>query len=169
MTGAPRRRTVRAAALVLLAFGCSFRATAARSAPAFVDITWMSISNIYYELGPLKILTDGYITRLPESAFSGGRSGLAHTDRPFVPDVAAVTRVLNAMGGPSSVNLLLSGHSHFDHAFDTAVWSKLTGARIIGPQTTCFQAEARRFQPSVAGSSKAGRRSRSAKASRFAS
>ena len=30
--------------------------------PSFVDITWMSISNVYYELGPLRILTDGYIT-----------------------------------------------------------------------------------------------------------
>ena len=33
--------------------------------PPFVDITWMSISNVYYELGSLRILTDGYITRLP--------------------------------------------------------------------------------------------------------
>ncbi len=30
--------------------------------PAFVDITWMSISNMYYEIGPLNIVTDGYIT-----------------------------------------------------------------------------------------------------------
>lgn len=37
--------------------------------PAFVDITWMSISNMYYELGPLNIVTDGYITRLSQNAF----------------------------------------------------------------------------------------------------
>ena len=38
-------------------------------------MTWMSISNIYYELGSLRILTDGYITRLPQDAFFGGGGG----------------------------------------------------------------------------------------------
>jgi L-ascorbate metabolism protein UlaG (beta-lactamase superfamily) len=59
-----------------------------------------------------------------------------------LPDVAAVTRVMSALGGPSSVNLLLTGHSHFDHSFDTATWSRLTGAAIIGPKSTCYQAQA---------------------------
>jgi hypothetical protein len=43
---------------------------------------------------------------------------------------------------PTKVNLLLTGHSHWDHSFDTATWSKLTGARIIGSKTTCLQARA---------------------------
>jgi hypothetical protein len=110
--------------------------------PAFVDITWMSISNMYYELGPLNIVTDGYITRLPQDAFFGGGGGYAQTKRAFAPDVAAVTRVMNALGRPTRVNLLLTGHSHWDHSFDTATWSKLTGARIIGSKTTCLQAQA---------------------------
>ena len=116
--------------------------------PSSVDITWMSISNTYFELGPLRILADGYFTRLPESAFSGGGGGLARTSQAFKPDVAAVTRVFKALGGPSSVNLLLTGHSHFDHSFDTATWSTLTGARIIGSKTTCFQAMAERVPAS---------------------
>jgi hypothetical protein len=110
--------------------------------PAFADITWMSISNMYYELGPLNVVTDGYITRLPQDAFFGGGGGFAQTKRPFTPDVAAVTRVMNALGRPTRVNLLLTGHSHWDHSFDTATWSKLTGARIIGSKTTCLQAQA---------------------------
>jgi hypothetical protein len=110
--------------------------------PPFVDITWMSIANVYYELGSLRILTDGYITRLPQNAFSGGGGGLATTRQAFKPDVHAVTRVLNALGGPASVNLLLTGHSHFDHSFDTATWSRLSGARIVGSRTTCLQARA---------------------------
>lgn len=112
------------------------------SGPDHVDITWMSISNMYYELGPLRIITDGYITRLPKGAFSGGGGGYANTSGSFTPDVAAVTRVMNALGGPSAVNLLLTGHSHFDHSFDTGTWTKLTGAPIIGSQTTCFQIRA---------------------------
>jgi hypothetical protein len=110
--------------------------------PPYVDISWMSMANIYYELGPLHILTDGYITRLPERAFFGGGGGLATTRQAFRPDGDAVRRVLTALGGPTSVNLLLTGHSHFDHSFDTATWSHLTGARIVGSKTTCFQAMA---------------------------
>jgi L-ascorbate metabolism protein UlaG (beta-lactamase superfamily) len=116
--------------------------TLSAAGPSFVDITWMSISNMYYELGPLNIVTDGYITRLPQDAFFGGGGGYAQTRRPFKPDVEAVTRVMNALGRPTRVNLLLTGHSHWDHSFDTSTWSKLTGARIIGAKTTCLQAQA---------------------------
>jgi len=111
-------------------------------APAYVDMTWMSIANMYYEIGSLHVITDGYISRIPQNEFYGGGGGLARTHDPYKPDVGAVTRVMQALGGPSSINLLLTGHSHFDHSFDTATWSRLTGARIIGPMTTCYQAMA---------------------------
>ena len=117
-------------------------------APSHVDITWMSISNIYYDFGATKVLTDGYITRVPQSAFFGGGGGLAQTRQAYTPDVEAVTRVLQALGGPSSVNVLLTGHSHFDHSLDTATWSRLTGARVIGSKTTCLQVEAEKLPPS---------------------
>jgi L-ascorbate metabolism protein UlaG (beta-lactamase superfamily) len=127
----------------LCAATMSFRVFAAP--PSYVDITWMSISNMYYELGPLNIVTDGYITRIPETAFFGGGGGLASTKTAYSPNVAAVARVLAALGGHAKVNLLLTGHSHFDHSFDTATWSKLTDARIIGSKTTCLQAQAEKL------------------------
>jgi L-ascorbate metabolism protein UlaG (beta-lactamase superfamily) len=132
--------------VALLCAVCTFRPTLA-APPAFVDITWMSISNMYYEIGPLNIVTDGYITRLPQDAFFGGGGGYAQTRRPFRPDIAAVTRVMDALGGPTRIHLLLTGHSHWDHSFDTATWSTLTGARIIGSKTTCLQAQAERVPP----------------------
>jgi hypothetical protein len=107
-----------------------------------VDITWMSIANLHIEAGPVKAVFDGYITRLPQSAFHGGGGGYMYTTQPFRPDVDAVSRVLDAIGGPEAVNLLLTGHSHWDHSFDTATWSRLTGAAVIGSQTTCFQVRA---------------------------
>jgi hypothetical protein len=116
--------------------------TVSAAGPSFVDITWMSISNMYYQAGPLNIITDGYITRIPQSEFYGGGGGLAHTHYSYKPDAVAVSRVLTALGGASAVNLLLTGHSHFDHSFDTATWSTTTGARIMGPKTTCYQAQA---------------------------
>ena len=77
-------------------------ACARAAAPAWVDITWMSISNMYYELGSKYILTDGYFTRIPQSEFFGGGGGLAGTHQSFVPDVKAVTRVMNALAAPGN-------------------------------------------------------------------
>jgi hypothetical protein len=116
--------------------------------PDHVDMTWMSIANMYYEIGSLGIVTDGYITRIPQSEFYGGGGGLAYTRKAHSPDVDGVTRVMNALGGASKINVLLTGHSHFDHSFDTATWSRLTGARIFGPKTTCLQAEAEKIPAS---------------------
>jgi hypothetical protein len=107
--------------------------------PDHVDITWMSIANIHYQMGSVGILTDGYISRIPEKEFHGGGGGYAYTRHPWKPDVPAVARVLEAIGGPDKIKLLLTGHSHWDHSFDTATWSRLTGAPIIGSQTTCFE------------------------------
>jgi len=117
------------------------------ASPSHVDMTWMSIANMYFEIGSVRVMADGYFTRLPQRAFFGGGGGLGQTREPFVPDVKAVTRVFDALGGRSSVNVLLTGHSHFDHSFDTATWSTLTGARIIGSKTTCFQAMAQAIPP----------------------
>jgi uncharacterized protein (TIGR03382 family) len=114
-------------------------AQASTTGPSYVDITWMSISNIYYQTGPLNILTDGYFTRIPQSEFFGGGGGLAHTHDALKPDVPAVLQVRDALGGASAFNLLLTGHSHFDHAFDTATWASSTGAPIYGSKTTCYQ------------------------------
>ena len=126
--------------LLSLCLAAGYFTSAGRHAvPSYVDITWMSITNMYYELGPLRIVTDGFISRVPASQFHGGGGGMGQTDAPQTPDVAAVRRVIDALGGPSHVNLLLTGHSHFDHSFDTGTWSTLTGARIMGSQTTCFQ------------------------------
>src|SRR5689334_13065864 len=125
---------------VILAAATAWAMSPARvnaAGPSHVDITWMSISNVYYEFGSFGVLTDGYISRVPQRSFFGGGGGLAETRAPFASDTAAVKRVLDAIGGPSRVSLLLTGHSHFDHSLDTATWSKLTGARIIGSKTTC--------------------------------
>ncbi|MDP6580386.1 MAG: hypothetical protein QF681_07000 [Vicinamibacterales bacterium] len=128
---------VRATAIALSA-GLAVLPIAA-AGPAFVDITWMSMANLHYQIGSTGIITDGYITRIPQEAFSGGPSGLARTAEAYRPDIDAVRRVLSAIGGPSKVNLLLTGHSHWDHSFDTATWASLTGAPIIGSRTSCFQ------------------------------
>jgi hypothetical protein len=110
--------------------------------PLSVGITWASIANVYLELGSTSALIDGYITRLPSNDFFGGGSGLAYTHTNYSSDETAIRNVLSALGGPTRINWLFTGHSHWDHSFDTATWARLTGAPIFGSRTTCFQARA---------------------------
>ena len=98
------------------------------SAPSQVEMTWMSITNWFLEMNGVKIVADGYITRIAREDFGP----------PAVPDVDAVQRVFDAIGG--EVNFIVAGHSHFDHTFDTATWARLSGAVIIGSRSTCLQA-----------------------------
>jgi len=53
-----------------------------------------------------------------------------------------VLRVRYALDARGKLDYVLAGHSHFDHTFDTATWSALTNAPIIGGITTCLQAQA---------------------------
>jgi hypothetical protein len=141
------RRALSVVLCGVLSSGCALSQRSGDTSVSHVDITWLSVANMYFEVGQRKILADSYITRVPRDLFYGGGGGLANTLRPFKSDVAGVKEVLDAIGGPSSVDLLLTGHSHFDHSFDTATWSKLTGASIMGARTTCFQAEAEGISP----------------------
>jgi L-ascorbate metabolism protein UlaG (beta-lactamase superfamily) len=111
-----------------------------------IDLTWFSVTNLHFRVGALGIVTDGYVTRLPKTAFSGGAAGFAKSDRAYRSDSTRVARMLEALGGAPAVQVLLSGHSHFDHSFDTGMWSKLTGARVIGPRTTCLQVLAQQIE-----------------------
>jgi hypothetical protein len=123
--------------------------TTPRSSPALpsaVEIEWLSVTNVYFRAGALGILTDGYVTRLPASAFVD--QTIVHSRGAYRPDSVAVARMLARLGGRDSVLALLSGHSHFDHSFDDAVWAKLTRADVYGPRSTCYQLAAQDVPPS---------------------
>lgn len=141
------RRFVGLAVVLLTSLSSRIFAQAAMG-PDHVDITWMSISNMFYQLGTFGVVTDGYISRVPKDIFFGATTGMAQTHTAQKPDMAAVSRVLAALGGPRNVQLLLTGHSHFDHSFDTAAWSRVAGAPIIGSRTTCYQAIAQQIPAS---------------------
>jgi L-ascorbate metabolism protein UlaG (beta-lactamase superfamily) len=108
----------------------------AQPAPQQAQLTWMSIANWLFEVGETRVVVNGYISRIQESDFSGGPTGLDHA-RPMKPEVENVQRVINAVG--NKVDYILTGHSHFDHSWDTAVWAKATGAHVIGSKSTCLE------------------------------
>lgn len=106
-----------------------------------VYLTWMSNTNWLVEAGDTRILLDGWVTRIPRP----GRLDITKPESLSIPavkpDIEAVKRILDALD-IHELDFILSGHSHFDHSFDTAVWARLTGARIVGPRSTCQQARA---------------------------
>jgi hypothetical protein len=121
-------------------------ASAARAAPPTVEMTWMSIANWYFKIGDKRILMDGYITRVPEAQFYPSPTYpndlYAYTKAGYGVDLPSIGKVRDAMVGGDKVDLLLVGHSHFDHSWDTPAWSRITGAPMIGGASTCMQAVA---------------------------
>lgn len=114
------------------------------SAPNEIRMTFFGISNWTFQIGKLNIMMDGYMTRIPQDYFFGGGGGLGSTKAAYPIDKAAVDKAnaTLAMSPGAPINLILTGHSHFDHSFDTPYWAKLTGAQVIGSQTTCYQTQA---------------------------
>ena len=131
--------------LIALVLSSAF-ATAGMAAPPTVEMTWMSIANWYFKIGDKRIVMDGYITRVPEAQFLASpvfpKDLYTFTKAAYGVDMPSITKVRDAMFGADKVDLLLVGHSHFDHSWDTPAWSRLTGAPMIGGASTCMQAAA---------------------------
>jgi len=121
-------------------------ATPVVAAPPAVEMTWMSIANWYFKIGDKRIVMDGYITRVPESLFTPSpvfpKDLYTYTKGPYGVDLPAITKVKNAVLGTDRLDLLLAGHAHWDHSWDTPAWSRLTGAPMIGSLSACLQANA---------------------------
>ncbi len=136
--------TRRFAAAALIA--CAAIAAPASAAPPTVEMTWMSIANWYFKIGDKRIVMDGYITRVPESLFVASsvfpKDMYTYTKGPAGVDVPAITKVRDAMLGKDKLDLLLVGHSHWDHSWDTPAWARMTGAPMIGGASSCLQANA---------------------------
>jgi hypothetical protein len=95
---------------VLLSAALSFCAIApgqARTgAPGHIVLTWMSVTNWLFEVGDTRIVTDGYITRIPPASFSGPSFA---TGVPSQPDELAIRRVLDALGESGHIDFILTG------------------------------------------------------------
>ena len=137
--------TKRLAAGAVLACATIWSAPAS-AAPPTVEMTWMSIANWYFKIGEKRIVMDGYITRVPESLFIASpvfpKDMYTYTKGPAGVDLPAITKVRSAMLGTDKVDLLLAGHAHWDHSWDTPAWARMTGAPMIGSLSVCLQANA---------------------------
>ena len=139
------RRFVPAVALAAL-LGAAPSKAAGSAGPQEVELTWMSIANWYFKIGPVRIIMDGYITRVPQGLFVRSTQfpadQFAFTSAPYPVNVPDVLRVRDALSADGRLDYVLAGHSHFDHTYDSATWAAVSGAQLIGGLSTCYQAQA---------------------------
>lgn len=127
-----------ATCVVLLLSACARESAAPPADPAAVSLTWLSVTSWLLEAGETRVLFDGYVSRVDRTTVEA--DGTSTATAPL--DTAAVRRVRDAVPGAAELDWVLVGHGHWDHAFDTPAWAKLTGARIAGARSVCLVAEA---------------------------
>lgn len=94
-----------------------------------VKVTYLGTSSLLFDDGRSRILIDGFVTRpgnLWQLAF-----GQVHSDKALIRDALARLNV-------DRIDALPVYHSHHDHAMDSAEIARLTGAQILGSESTAW-------------------------------
>ncbi len=99
--------------------------SAAPTVRAPLALTYLGVAGWQLEAAGKVILTDPYFSR-PASG-----------DAPLIPDAAAI-----AAHVPARADLIVVGHSHYDHLLDAAEVAKRSGAELIGSLSTIRVARA---------------------------
>ena len=100
------------------------------SAVAEAELTYLGVTQWLLRYGETTVLLDSFFSRPEPGAQGSTEAGLD-----------LMQRVLDA-AGVESIDFILVGHSHADHAIDCGSVAMRTGARVIGSRTTCLIAEA---------------------------
>jgi L-ascorbate metabolism protein UlaG (beta-lactamase superfamily) len=93
--------------------------------PNGITVTWMGVSNLIISDGETTLIADGFFTRVP----SDPESGMIEPNRPVIE------AALDDLGVDNAAAVMVV-HSHFDHALDAPVVAKLTGAMLLGSEST---------------------------------
>jgi hypothetical protein len=136
-----RHRVLLTVLLVALSvsYGPPSRPISADGSP-HVRLTWVAVTTWLVEVDDVRFLVDAFFTRPPEPVFVPNTGG-AYTFQPNPSNRETVDAVLDALN-IRKLDFILSGHSHYDHSLDIPLVAQLTGAHIIGPESSCLQAQA---------------------------
>jgi hypothetical protein len=111
-----------------------------------VELTWMSIANWDMKINDKRVMMDAYISRLPQASFypppNIPNDLYAYTKGPQGVDMDSIRKVKDAELAADKLDVMLVGHSHWDHSWDSPAWVRLTGAQMIGGASSCLQAQA---------------------------
>lgn len=118
--------------LALLVSGCSATPapkteTLAARPRGPVSLTYLGVAGWRLDSGSHTLLVDPFFTRVR-----------AHDDTTvLLPDMAAI-----AQFAPARADVILVGHSHYDHLMDVPTIAKRTGAIVVGTESTANVARA---------------------------
>lgn len=96
--------------------------------PGALTASWFGVTAVLLSDGQSSVFIDPFFTR-PE-----GLLNLA-LDREIAPDEDLIRRWLDR-AGVERLDAVLVSHSHFDHGMDAGVVAKLTGAVLVGSEST---------------------------------
>lgn len=96
------------------------------SAQAAVRVTFLGVATLLIEDGTSAIMTDGFFSR---------PSLLRVVSRPLTPNSRRIAAALSRTGA-DQLAAVLPVHSHYDHAQDSAVVAALSGAVLVGGEST---------------------------------
>jgi L-ascorbate metabolism protein UlaG (beta-lactamase superfamily) len=92
-----------------------------------VGITWLGTAGILVSDGATGILIDPYVSRFGAAAVFLGRR--------LRPDTGTIERYADRLGR-KNISLILVTHSHFDHVADVPHFATITGAPVMGTEST---------------------------------
>jgi L-ascorbate metabolism protein UlaG (beta-lactamase superfamily) len=91
-----------------------------------VTVQWLGFSTLLIDDGETQIMTDGFFSR--PSLIDMATDSIS-------PDEDAIKQALNDLG-TDRLKAVFPVHSHYDHALDTGVVANLTGAIVLGSEST---------------------------------
>jgi L-ascorbate metabolism protein UlaG (beta-lactamase superfamily) len=97
-------------------------------APGQLTATWLGVTALLLRDGDRAILIDPFFSRPP------GLLNMA-LNRAIAPDEALIANWLKRLG-VEKLDAVLVSHSHFDHAMDAGVVARMTGATLLGSEST---------------------------------
>ncbi len=89
-------------------------------------VTFLGVSTLLFDDGETAILTDGFFTR-PD--------GKTVFTRKVMPDSERIAKSLERAGITRLAAVIVT-HSHYDHAMDSPEVARLTGAIVVGSEST---------------------------------
>lgn len=97
--------------------------------PGKIKMTYMGTSSLYFDDGETRVLIDGFFTR-PDNLFQIF-FGEIETNKARVAEYLKRLKI-------ERLDAIPVFHSHYDHAMDSAEIARLTGAKVLGSESTAM-------------------------------
>ena len=101
-----------------------------------LTVTWYGVATLLFDDGDTKVMIDGFFSRpQPPPIDELANDPSAWAEYRVAPDAGQVERMIE-QAGLHELAAITPVHSHYDHAMDLGLVAKLTGALVLGSEST---------------------------------